>query len=310
LLAEGKDPGEETRAAQKERRDAWTINRLSDEFLEKYCKVNKRLRSAKEDRLNLARDVRKAWGNKKARDIRRSDVVCLIDEIMERGAMVQANRTLATIRKMFAWALKRDIVEFNPASGLDKPFRETPKDRFLADEEIKTLWKALSAPGEIPAPVQNTLKLMLLTGNRAGELIKAKRNQLNGDWLEIPRENSKNNIPYMIYLSDFAKQFVSEINSEYLIDRSAMKNLEVYTLSAWVRRHNHFGLSPWSPHDLRRTCTTKLAELNTPPHILNRATNHKIQGVTATVYDKYRYQNEIQNALSAWSDRLQDIILD
>jgi len=307
-LAEGKNPGEETRAKKKERRDSWTINLLCDEFLEKYCQVNKRPRSAKEDKLNLARDVRKAWGKKKARDIRRSDVISLLDEILGRGTGVQANRTLATVRKMFAWALEREVVELNPASGISKPFKETPKDRHLSDDEIKTLWDALNSHKDVPLPVLNTLKIMLLTGNRGGELLKAKSTQLDDNWLEIPREDAKNNQPYRIYLSDFAKKIIETNGSEYLIDRKGISTLEVYTLSAWVRRKNYFGLPPWSPHDLRRTCTTKLAEMGVQPHIIDRATNHKIQGVIAKVYDQYLYSVEIKKALTEWSNKLCRII--
>lgn len=308
LLAEGKDPGDEIRTAAKERRDALSVNTLCDEFLEKYCRTNKRPNSARQDELNLNRDIRKHWGKRKARDITRSDVISLIDDIMARGAKVQANRTLATVRKMFSWALKRDIVELNPASNLDKPYRESPRDRHLSDEEIKALWEALSTPGKVPPPIQNILKLMLLTGNRAGELVKAKREQLKEDWLEIPREDSKNDIACKIYISDFAKNFVSQNDDGYLIDRVGLKKLEVYTVSAWVRRHNHFGLSPWTPHDLRRTCITKLAELDTPPHIVERATNHKVQGVTAKVYDQFQYLSQIREALGTWSTKLQVII--
>lgn len=62
ILATGHDPGEVTRSKNQERRDAWTVNKLCDEYLEKYATVNKRPRSAHEDELNLARDVRPRLG--------------------------------------------------------------------------------------------------------------------------------------------------------------------------------------------------------------------------------------------------------
>ena len=44
--------------------------------------------------------------------------------------------------------------------------------------------------------------------------------------------------------------------------------------------------------------------MKTPPHIIDRATNHIIQGVTAKVYDQYLYMDEIKNALSGWSKKV------
>jgi hypothetical protein len=52
------------------------------------------------------------------------------------------------------------------------------------------------------------------------------------------------------------------------------------------------GMEPWVMHDLRRTCTTGMAQLGIPPHIADKVLNHQsgvIRGV-ATVYNKFDYQ--------------------
>ena len=308
ILAMGKDPGEVTRAKKQERRDAWTVDKLADEFLEKYAKVRKRPRSAREDELNLKRDVRSAWGKRKARDIRRGDVVTLLDEIVNRGSGVQANRTLATVRKMFAWGLEREVVEFNPAAGIGKPVTETPKERTLSLEEIKSIWQSIDGRQEVPEGVKKTLRLILLTGLRPGEVVTATWEQLDDTWLDLPGTHTKNKRPHRVYLSELARKVIGNNGEGFIITKDDGSPIPVYTLSFWVRRCDHFGTTPWSPHDLRRTCATRLAEMGTAPHVLQRILNHTQTGITARVYDRHSYAAEISSALESWGRKLEGIL--
>lgn len=308
ILAAGKDPGEVTRARQQERRDAWTVGKLADEFLEKYAKVRKRPRSAREDELNLARDVRPAWGKKKARDIRRGDVVSLLDEIVNRGSGVQANRTLATVRKMFAWGLEREVVEFNPAAGIGKPAAETPKERALSVEEVKAILQDMDGRQDVPEGVKKALKLVLLTGLRPGEVVAAKWDQLDGEWLDLPGTSTKNKRPHRAYLSTLARQVAGDPGEGLLVTKDDGSPIPVYSLSFWIRRCGHFGAASWSPHDLRRTCTTRLAEMGTAPHVIQRILNHAQTGVTGRVYDRHTYAAEISRALESWGRKLEGLL--
>jgi integrase len=66
----------------------------------------------------------------------------------------------------------------------------------------------------------------------------------------------------------------------------------------------------WNAHDLRRTTATGLANLGTPPHvveaILNHQSGHK-RGV-AGVYNRSPYEREVRAALALWEDHLRTII--
>ncbi len=308
ILADGKNPGEETRAQARERRNAWTVNKLCDEFFEKHCRVKKRPRSAHEDELNLKRDVRPAWGKRKARDIRRRDIVALLDVIMARGAGVQANRTLATVRKMFAWALEREIVEFNPAAGISKPAGEQPKERALSLDEIKTVWQAMDAASDVPGGVIKALKLVLLTGCRPGEIVGERWEQLNDGWLELPGSSTKNSKPHRAYLSTMAKKIIGDSGEGNIATKNTGESVAVYTLSYWLRRSSHFGVDHWTAHDLRRTCATRLAEMGTAPHVVQRVLNHVQTGITGRVYDHHSYAPELATALEAWGRKLEGIL--
>lgn len=308
ILAEGKDPGELTRSKNRERRDAWTVDKLCDEFFEKYAAVKKRPRSAREDKLNLARDVQPAWGKRKACDIRRGDVVVLLDQIVARGSGVQANRTLATIRKMFAWALEREVVEFNPASGVTKPAAEVPKERALSLNEVKTVWQNMDKIDEMPVGAKKAIKLMLLTGCRPGEILGARWSQCMGSLIALPGTSTKNKKPHLVYMSTLATQIVGDEGEGYIVTKDNGDPFTVYSLSYWVRRFNFFGIAPWSPQDLRRTTATRLSEAGTPFHILQRVLNHTQTTITERVYDQHLYIEEIAIALEAWSKRIESVL--
>lgn len=85
---------------------------LIEEYLEKHAKPNKR--SWEEDQRILYKDVLSSWGNRKAKDITRRDVIQLLDKIKERGAPIIANRTLACVRRMFNFAIKRALLDSSP----------------------------------------------------------------------------------------------------------------------------------------------------------------------------------------------------
>ena len=65
------------------------------------------------------------------------------------------------IRKMFNFAVQREIVAISPCMGMGRPSRPRQCDRVLNYDEIGALWLALDA---CPPVVADVLRLELLTG--------------------------------------------------------------------------------------------------------------------------------------------------
>ena len=95
------------------------------------------------------------WGRRKAREITRRDVIRLLDGIVDRGAGIMANRTLAVIRKMFNFAVSRDIVPVSPCLAVRAPAPEQRRDRVLTTDEIRAFWHGLEGA-------------RMMEGNKAG----------------------------------------------------------------------------------------------------------------------------------------------
>jgi Arm DNA-binding domain/Phage integrase family len=193
LLERGVDPGDREVQQRKADRGAETLEELAEVYLEKWARPRKR--SAAEDERILNKDVAPAWGRRKAKDIARRDVIALLDKIVDRGSPIAANRTLAVVRRMFGWALSRDIVSANPCARVKAPSQETRRDRVLSADEIAGLWRALDKPDlAISKPIRLALKLQLATGQRKGEVVGAEWGEFDLNELiwTIPGERAKN----------------------------------------------------------------------------------------------------------------------
>jgi site-specific recombinase XerD len=104
----GTDPA----AAKKAERAVETFAELAHDYIERHAKREKR--SWRKDLLILEKDALSRFGKRKAKDITRRDIITMLDEIVSRGAPIQANRTLEIIRKLFNWAVARDVLGANP----------------------------------------------------------------------------------------------------------------------------------------------------------------------------------------------------
>ena len=308
------DPGQELLDAKEAVRGAHSIKALIDEYIEKWAKPRKK--SWKEDERILRKDVQPVWGRKKAETIKRRDIVLLLDEIVDRGAPIQANRTLAVIRKMFNFALSRGILELSPCVQIPAPSKENQRDRVLSDDEIRAIWLSLDDAGMIKE-IQLALKLQLITGQRKGEIVGAEWEDLDlkKGWWTIPKEKAKNNLPHRVPLSTLALKILKEAkelskDSPFLFPSPSKENSHI-TESAIDRaiRNNRelFDVEHFVPHDLRRTVASQITAMGIPRLTVSKILNHVESGVTA-VYDRHSYDKEKRVALEKWSKRLGKIV--
>jgi len=312
MVNQGIDPGAKAVAERQEDRKAPTVAELSAEYLEKWAKPRKR--SWMVDKRIIEKDVLPRWGRSKAKDITRRDVIRLLDGVAERGG-VMANRTLAVIRKMFNFAVSRDILSTSPCTAVQAPAPENRRDRVLTAEEIKAFWLGLGRT-RITEGIRLALKLQLVTAQRKGEVISSAWTDFDLDdgWWTIPAEKAKNGLPHRVPLSAMALNllqtaktiagdspwvFPSPRGPRHItptaVDhalRLALKTLEM----------EHF-----VPHDLRRTAASHMTGMGIPRLVVSKILNHVEKGVTA-VYDRHSYDNEKRQALEAWGYRLQNII--
>jgi len=300
----GEDPGEE----KAKRKASPTVQELAEEYLEIYAKVQKR--TWKNDAWIINHDLVPAWGGRKAEAIRRKDVIALLDDIAKRGAPIQANRTLACVRKMYNWAISRDILENNPCIQVQPVARENQRDRVLAEDEIKAVWKVIESLN----PLMSSLyKLRLLTAQRGGEICLMRWQDLDlvGGWWTIPAEHAKNKHSHRVPLSGPTLKLIRRLQEkvgtmEWVFPSKREGQPIKDTRRAIEAIRKKTGID-FIPHDLRRTVASHMASMGIPRLVISKVLNHAEAGVTS-IYDRHSYDPEKREALDAWARRLGEII--
>ncbi len=199
-LEKGTDPAagrRATRAAKRAEQHPDTVEALVKQFVALHGpKIRRNTLRLYES--VLRRFVVLEWAKRPVQDIRRRDVISLVEAIaVDRPFM--ANRTLGVLSKFFNWLVARDLLTASPVHGVEMPALETSRDRVLNDDEIAALWRGCATEGIIGAAVL----VMLLTGARRTEVSAMRWAEVDEEtrtWV-LPSERSKNRQAHVVPLS-------------------------------------------------------------------------------------------------------------
>ena len=211
VMESGTDPNKLKREKvrlEEESKLTITVKELIFEYIEKHAKPSKR--SWSEDERILNKDALIVWGKRKAVDIKKRDVVLLLESIIERGSPGSANNNFKIIRKMFRFAVQRDIIEHSPCDGVVMPAPLNRGDRVLSEAEIMTLWANLDTCHASPE-IRSAIRLILVTGQRPGEVIGMHRSEIDDRWWTVPAERSKNKKAHRVYLTNTALELIGSL---------------------------------------------------------------------------------------------------
>jgi integrase len=289
-------------------RRAESMEDLVQEYLERYAKPRKR--SWEEDERLLQRRVLPRWKGMKAREVTRRDVRLLIDEYVERVVGTYANRIFAVIRKMFNFAIERDIVELNPCHGLRQPAPSRQRDRVLSEEEMRRIWRDFDVEQPLTAA---SFKLRLLTAQRGSEVLGMRWEDIDfgAAWWTIPPEMAKNGRSHRVPLSRQAKAMLAEIKLQarpgLWVFPNPMKTGPMQTTQKAAERVVKRTGVEFRQHDLRRTAASHMTGMGIPRLVVGKILNHVEPGVTA-VYDRHSYDREKREALERWAAHLEAVV--
>lgn len=312
-IQQGIDPALKKKQEETAKKAAPTVAELVTEFWEMELSSKA---SGKELLRLLNKDVVPPWGEIKVAEITRRNAVLLIDGVRERGAVV-ANRTQAAMVRLFNFAAERGVIGHSPLTGLRKK-TEKPRQRALSAEDILLFWNATELENKVDLYRQTklALRMVLLTGQRPGEVAGMTWAEIDGCTWSIPAERRKGRAAQSVPLCPLALNVLKEASfvsgqSEYVFTSSVKpgKAITPHSLSKGVLRHwNEFGLdTPFTPHDLRRTCRTGLAELGINDVVAERVLGHKLAGILGT-YNVHAYDNEKFAALKKWEQHIRRIV--
>jgi integrase len=273
-------------------------------------------------------------------DITRGSVLGVLDEVKGKGMRRTAAVIYSTMRQFLRWCELRDRIERNPMSALQKKEivgRAATRSRVLADWEITRFMHRLPLLDLHPVTVL-ALRMVLATGQRPGEVAGMRKSEIDATgtlWI-IPAERYKTSTVHRVPLSAHARELVAlasvyNSGSDYVFpspqsqakppEQREQKPLDRHSLSRAISRKlgsatpadatpaaGTFGMAPFRPHDLRRTCRTGLAALAVPEHVAEQVIGHKLQGMLA-VYNQHDYLDERRDALNLWGEKLDKLCI-
>lgn len=321
LVDQGHDPGA-ARQASKEARMSKDQDRVT-RVIADYIKSKRRLRSIDTVRRYLEVEVVPAIGDRRIQEIKKRDIAKILNDIVDRGSPITANRVFANLRAMFNWAWQQGLIESSPFQGMKLPVKERSRDRTLSVEEIALFWRAAEQLGQPFGPLY---RLLLLTGQRLREVSEMRWSEVEGNMWTLPAVRTKNDKAHTIPLSTLARATLDEIHpikgeAGYVFTTNGEAPVSGFTKAkrrldkAIARIAKEKGLNvpaPFVIHDLRRTTTSGMAELGVPPHVCEAVLNHtrgEVSGV-AKIYNRYAYGPEKCEALQRWAKKVASIVSD
>jgi integrase len=298
-----------------------TVAALVEEFITKHVKRHNKARTAEETERLLNLHVLPRWKRLKVDTISRRDVIDLLEDIVAAGTPSAANHTLAAIRKMFNWALERDLLAASPCAGVKAPAKQNERERVLSDDELRAIWLAAD---KLNGAFGALVKLLMLTGTRRNEAAAMRWVETDleitapfgqpSTWI-VPGARTKNGRTHVLPLSQFSTTLLDSLSRiegcDFVLTTSGKAPVSGFSK---MKRELDALLPPdmsrWTLHDLRRTCATRMAELGVQPHIVEAVLNH-ISGHKAGVagiYNRATYEPEKRAALETWARHVEGVV--
>jgi integrase len=238
----------------------------------------------------------------KLRNLERVEVRHALRRYAEERGPIAANRALSILKTALRFAVDAGYLQISPVDRLSSELiggAEVSRDRVLTDEELRKLWQSGSSHTTL-------LRFLLLTGQRIGEAQRATWSHVLGDRWHIPKEHSKNHRAHWVARSWQALALLraQDAARELIFGTATDTGVQAW-LRRWCERER---ISPaFRPHDLRRTCATRLNTLGVLPHVTEKILNHTMQGVMA-VYNRADYEAERIEAMQQWADELDRVL--
>lgn len=270
----------------------------------------------------------------KVADITPSLLMAILDKLSP-SSRAQA---LAVYRAFFNWCVKRHYLDASPAERMTaRP--STPRARVLTDEELGRIWRACeqrsalaswksseheeeakdqagaSPEGRaLPANFAAIVQLLILTGQRRGEIAALQTSWIKHDTITLPSHVAKNGREHVLPVGTMAtrllctsaaalsKHAIRQNSHELLFPASTGSSGKISVFSGWSKSKsaldNASGVTGWTLHDLRRTFATIHARIGTPLPVIEKLLNHISGsfGGIVSVYQRHSFMDEMRTA--------------
>lgn len=250
----------------------------------------------------LENDFVDVLGKRQLDRVTKADCADAMQAIVKRGSPVAANRTLADLKHFLDYCTDRGWIQGSPAAGIKRRSvggTEESRERALTFAELEAfiVWLMHHRYERSHLASRFALALILITGQRPSEVLGFHQREMHGCWWHIPGERTKNGKLQKVYICPQARWLFTR--SLQILGKQPFHR-DHRVLSRLVSRAcSANSWAPFTPHDLRRTMSTRLADLGVAPHVVEKMLNHRMEGAMA-VYNRAEYLPERRAAWRLW----------
>lgn len=283
-----------------------TLNAVCEEYFER---EGERLRTGSFRRATLERLVYPRLGDRPIGEVRRSDVVRLLDAIENECGPAMADQTLAYLRRVFSWYASRSDDFRSPivrGMARTKP-RERARERTLSDAELRAIWIAT----DDASVFGRLVRFILLTAARRTEAAGMTRTELAGrDWtLSAGRNKTKVDLVRPLSPEAIGALPARGNRGEFVFSTDGGETSLSGFSKFKARLDTKLGdaVAPWRLHDLRRTARSLMSRAGVSSDHAERCLGHVIAGVRGT-YDRHDFYAEKAAAYGALAGVIEGIV--
>lgn len=244
----------------------------------------------------------------------------IIKPILDAGHKRQAKYVLGKLKQIVRFARETYLIDFIAFDLMKMPSEyrvKKERTRTLEVDELKKFLNALEFAYKkqiIDTTNHHLLKLTLLLGTRKCELALLTRDKYNTDTHSITLTETKNTDSFTIKLPKQATTLFQELMaapySKYLFPGIQKHNHHICIRSILYNLHKVTkiaNIEDLCVHDLRRTFSSRLTGLRFRLELIEKATNHRLQG-TAKHYQHDSMLEERFDMLQKWADYLDSLV--
>ncbi len=279
-----------------------TVADLADRFYK--ARIERSYKRPRQVEHYLVRDLADI-ATREVGKIKDADLVRLLERKARASGPVAANRLLGIVKRMFRYGVKKGFVGRDPAAGLtrdDAGGRERSRARTLTDAEIAALWNIDNATCDHA----DLYRFLLLSGQRIGEAQAARWQHFDlkaGTWRI---DDNKSGRPHVCPISTAMREILDRR------DRARpgpFATASTTAAQAWLKRFcKREDIDPaFTPHDLRRTCASRMRKIGVSFDTIELHLNHAIEGV-AKVYQRDDLMDERKAAVELWGNAVLKVV--
>jgi integrase len=219
----------------------------------------------------------------------------------------EQQRAFVILRAFIRWAHRQHYLDRNPMERMQAPHSYVPRARILTNAELVRVWNATEDDtfGKI-------VKLLILTGQRRGEITQLTGSMVADDTITIPAWLAKNSREHTFPLSSMAKTILNPPLSASTCYFPALGKTTPFNgfSKCKPKLERRCGVSDWTLHDLRRTFASGLASIGIALPVIERLLNHvsgSFGGIVG-VYQRYDFFPEMRDAIARWEEHIRTIV--